>query len=272
MLDHRPSRLRASSSPMRPRPRTIHTDARQNDAHDKLAGPSEDYARFPSPPPVASSQSSPAPQPAAVPHHVEPTSESPKSMVQPSRATPRKKKRPFTATGSGSSGSIVNPQSSAFWEPWSDLRSLHRRKSAGSKLRHQTQSSTPSKSSARVAGPSTASKPTAPHFSSLTRTPTQASKSKSMDAASSAQKEKQSHISTLDRRILRELLAAQAARQQQFRFLGPHPGIPYAPLGVPYPLSYAREIVDADCWDDLWVQQICGSNSWAKWETPPSRV
>jgi hypothetical protein len=168
---------------------------------------------------------------------------------------------------------MENPSGSSFWEPWNELRSLHRRKSTGSKHRLQQAQSIPvppSKSPAKPAVSLPQPTPptpnvTPPHHSPERRKPSPLPSPPQLPST-------RFDMSTVDRRILHELQASLKARQQQFRHLGPPPGIPHAPTGVPYPLSYARGAVDKDCWDDLWVQQLCGSNSWTVWQTPPTRV
>ncbi|KAH8825226.1 hypothetical protein DL96DRAFT_1712246 [Flagelloscypha sp. PMI_526] len=41
---------------------------------------------------------------------------------------------------------------------------------------------------------------------------------------------------------------------------------------VPYPRDYERDVLDLDVWENLFCQQLCGSLTFHKFETPPSKV
>ncbi|KAF7288545.1 Methyltransf-25 domain-containing protein [Mycena chlorophos] len=93
-------------------------------------------------------------------------------------------------------------------------------------------------------------------------------------------------FSTADRAILKELKRNMSARAAQFVVKGgPAENARGATLmrsgtkhhaysrdEVPYPRSYAREVLDLDIWETMACQTICDSVTWHVFSTPPTRV
>ncbi|KAJ7761578.1 hypothetical protein DFH07DRAFT_957173 [Mycena maculata] len=90
-------------------------------------------------------------------------------------------------------------------------------------------------------------------------------------------------FSTADRTILQELRRNISARAAQFVVKGGpsergrlvtsgarHHA--YAREEVPYPRSYAREVLDLDVWETMACQKICDSLTWHVFPTPPTKV
>ncbi|KAJ7927980.1 hypothetical protein B0H13DRAFT_1968850 [Mycena leptocephala] len=97
-------------------------------------------------------------------------------------------------------------------------------------------------------------------------------------------------FSTADRTILQELKSHINARAAQFvikggpaergrssssasslRLLGAKHHA-YSREEVPYPRSYAREVLDLDVWETMACQRICDSLTWHVFSTPPTKV
>ncbi|KAJ7505232.1 hypothetical protein B0H11DRAFT_1977595 [Mycena galericulata] len=89
-------------------------------------------------------------------------------------------------------------------------------------------------------------------------------------------------FSTADRTILQELRRNIDARAAQFVVKG-GPGEStlmrlgarhhaYAREDVPYPRSYAREVLDLDVWETMACQKICDSLTWHVFPTPPTKT
>ncbi|KAJ7147045.1 hypothetical protein C8R43DRAFT_1129834 [Mycena crocata] len=96
-------------------------------------------------------------------------------------------------------------------------------------------------------------------------------------------------FSTADRTILKELKRNISARAAQFVIKGgpaesgrAASGASFLRLGskhhaynrdeVPYPRSYAREVLDLDVWETMACQKICDSLTWHIFPTPPTKV
>ncbi|KAJ7695643.1 hypothetical protein B0H17DRAFT_1054971 [Mycena rosella] len=96
-------------------------------------------------------------------------------------------------------------------------------------------------------------------------------------------------FSTADRTILKELKRNISARAAQFVIKGGPAergratnGASFTRLGtrhhvynreeVPYPRSYAREVLDFDVWETMACQRICDSLTWHVFPTPPTKV
>ncbi|KAJ6585074.1 hypothetical protein B0H19DRAFT_1108040 [Mycena capillaripes] len=96
-------------------------------------------------------------------------------------------------------------------------------------------------------------------------------------------------FSTADRTILQELKRNISARAAQFVIKGgpaesgrlssspsslrlgaKHHA--YSREEVPYPRSYAREVLDLDVWETMVCQKICDSLTWHVFQTPPTKV
>ncbi|KAJ7175947.1 hypothetical protein C8R46DRAFT_1080142 [Mycena filopes] len=96
-------------------------------------------------------------------------------------------------------------------------------------------------------------------------------------------------FSTADRAILKELKRNISARAAQFVIKGgpaesgrassasslmrlgtKHHA--YTREEVPYPRSYAREVLDLDVWESMACQKICDSLTWHVFSTPPTKV
>ncbi|KAJ7134713.1 hypothetical protein C8R44DRAFT_849205 [Mycena epipterygia] len=96
------------------------------------------------------------------------------------------------------------------------------------------------------------------------------------------------NFSTADRTILKELKRNISARAAQFVIKGGPAesgrvtSTRFARLGtkhhaysrdeVPYPRSYAREVLDLDVWETMACQRICNSLTWHVFTTPPTKV
>ncbi|KAF7299004.1 Methyltransf-25 domain-containing protein [Mycena indigotica] len=139
---------------------------------------------------------------------------------------------------------------------------------------------TPSASTVRPLLPKSASG-TVPTLSTLELPPPAVSQPspQSPDQASSSDPK----FSTADRTILKELKRNINARAAQFIIKGgpaesgraivtgaKHHA--YNRDEVPYPRSYAREVLDLDIWETMLCQTICESVTWHVFETPPTRV
>ncbi|KAJ7459936.1 hypothetical protein FB451DRAFT_1405816 [Mycena latifolia] len=96
-------------------------------------------------------------------------------------------------------------------------------------------------------------------------------------------------FSTADRTILKELKRNISARAAQFVIKGGPAESGRATSGasfmrsgtrhhaysreeVPYPRSYAREVLDLDVWETMACQKICDSLTWHVFPTPPTKV
>ncbi|KAJ6559101.1 hypothetical protein DFH09DRAFT_519405 [Mycena vulgaris] len=96
-------------------------------------------------------------------------------------------------------------------------------------------------------------------------------------------------FSTADRTILKELKRNISARAAQFVIKGgpaesgrTTSGASFTRLGtkhhaysreeVPYPRSYAPEVLDFDVWETMACQKICDSLTWHVFPTPPTKV
>ncbi|KAJ7644197.1 hypothetical protein FB45DRAFT_735765 [Roridomyces roridus] len=89
-------------------------------------------------------------------------------------------------------------------------------------------------------------------------------------------------FSTADRTILQELRRNMSARAAQFVIKGGPAENTLMQMGVrhhaydreevPYPRSYAREVLDLDVWETMACQRICDSLTWHVFPTPPTKI
>ncbi|CAK5284078.1 unnamed protein product [Mycena citricolor] len=187
---------------------------------------------------------------------------------------------------------VATPTTSHFASPprvsTSDSSNGHlqrRRESHSPRLLHKTPSAAtvrPPVSTSTVSGPESVSH--SADIPSAEKTPTVDSH---LDKPHLAEDLK---FSTADRTILKELKRNISARAAQFVIKGglddrsgyQPGGASFMRMGakhhafdhdeVPYPRSYAREVLDLDVWETMACQRICNSLTWHVFEEPPTRI
>ncbi|KAF7314432.1 Methyltransf-25 domain-containing protein [Mycena kentingensis (nom. inval.)] len=160
--------------------------------------------------------------------------------------------------------------------------------SSSPKVLHKT----PSASTVRPPLPKVSSGPV-PTISSLEHSPAPTSSPAIPQASPHSPEEpgtsQDPKFSTADRTILKELKRNISVRAAQFVIKGgpaesgrtvnaahfDRRGAKHHTFSsdeVPYPRSYAREVLDLDIWETMACQTICDSLTWHVFATPPSRV
>ncbi|KAJ6605681.1 hypothetical protein B0H10DRAFT_2076669 [Mycena sp. CBHHK59/15] len=189
------------------------------------------------------------------------------TLLRRRKSTGTKTPRPPTAPPVASSSTFVN----GFPRASTSTNNASKSPSSSPKVLHKT----PSASTVRPPLPKATSGPV-PTLTLLNTPPVSDPQTPTQDPK----------FSTADRTILQELKRNISARAAQFVIKGGpvesgravtsmRQGTKHHAYGreeVPYPRSYAPEVLDLDVWETMACQKICDSLTWHVFTTPPTKV